>query len=247
MLTPQDIQEIAFARAVVGGYDMGAVDEFLEQVEADYESIYRENQSLRGEINSLSKMIKEYQNREASLLESAKKERDRIIREAQVNNSKSNDDEEQAKKTLIELNSKIEDEKRRLASLCADTDQYIAAIHRLMERQTDYLNSLRNVTVDVRKKNSPLPPAKPPVKKSDKKLVQPIIIPEIDLDDREDSATAEEINDFVSKIMNDMKPVEEPEPTMVAANNKSKKIKSSAAKGRSADDMFDFKNMKFKK
>ena len=36
MLTPQQIQEISFEKAVFGGYDMGSVDDFLEPLTEDY-------------------------------------------------------------------------------------------------------------------------------------------------------------------------------------------------------------------
>ena len=34
-MTPQDIKEKTFEKALVGGYDMGSVDDFLEKVAAD--------------------------------------------------------------------------------------------------------------------------------------------------------------------------------------------------------------------
>ena len=36
MFTPQQIEQISFGRATFGGYDMQAVDEFLEPLTEDY-------------------------------------------------------------------------------------------------------------------------------------------------------------------------------------------------------------------
>ena len=42
MLTPQEITGQDFVRAVFGGYDMSAVDEFLEKVNTDYAALYKD-------------------------------------------------------------------------------------------------------------------------------------------------------------------------------------------------------------
>ena len=36
MMTPQQIQEISFEKAIFGGYDMTSVDEVLEPLTEDY-------------------------------------------------------------------------------------------------------------------------------------------------------------------------------------------------------------------
>ena len=43
MFTPQQLQQISFDKAVFGGYDMDSVDEVLEPLLEDYETLYREN------------------------------------------------------------------------------------------------------------------------------------------------------------------------------------------------------------
>ena len=46
MFTPQQIDQISFNRATFGGYDMQAVDEFLEPLTEDYVTLYKENALL---------------------------------------------------------------------------------------------------------------------------------------------------------------------------------------------------------
>ena len=43
MLTPQEVSNHAFAKAVMGGYNMAMVDEFLDELTDDYTALYKEN------------------------------------------------------------------------------------------------------------------------------------------------------------------------------------------------------------
>jgi cell division initiation protein len=43
MLSPQNIREKTFEKAVFGGYDMSSVDDFLENVAADFASLQKDN------------------------------------------------------------------------------------------------------------------------------------------------------------------------------------------------------------
>ena len=47
MLTVQEIQAVNFEKAVFGGYDMKAVDEFLEHITEDYAAMQKENAALK--------------------------------------------------------------------------------------------------------------------------------------------------------------------------------------------------------
>ena len=60
MLTPQEIQDKKFEKALLGGYDMSQVDTFLDQVLADYSSLYKENATLKSKMRVLVDKIEEY-------------------------------------------------------------------------------------------------------------------------------------------------------------------------------------------
>lgn len=60
MLTPQELQEKKFAKAVFGGYDMGEVDEFLDEVVADYEKLFKETAILKSKLKTLAEKVEEY-------------------------------------------------------------------------------------------------------------------------------------------------------------------------------------------
>ena len=47
MVTPQQLDEMVFPKAVFGGYDMQSVDELLMPLSEDYKTLYKENAVLK--------------------------------------------------------------------------------------------------------------------------------------------------------------------------------------------------------
>lgn len=60
MITPQEIQDKKFEKALFGGYDMGQIDDFLDVILADYTALYKENATLKGKMRVLVDKIEEY-------------------------------------------------------------------------------------------------------------------------------------------------------------------------------------------
>ena len=60
MLTPQEIQEKKFSKAVFGGYDMGEVDSFLDELFADYENLFKDTAVLKSKLKTLAEKVEEY-------------------------------------------------------------------------------------------------------------------------------------------------------------------------------------------
>lgn len=60
MLTPQEVSSSVFEKAVFGGYDIAAVDQFVEKLTKAYTELYRENETLKDRIRLLSERIEEY-------------------------------------------------------------------------------------------------------------------------------------------------------------------------------------------
>lgn len=86
MFTPQQIEQISFGRATFGGYDMQAVDEFLEPLTEDYITLYKENALLKSKIRVLVEKMEEYRANEASMKDAiinAQKTCDLMVKEAQ--------------------------------------------------------------------------------------------------------------------------------------------------------------------
>lgn len=66
-MTPQDIREKTFEKALVGGYDMGAVDDFLEKVATDITASQKEITVLKAKMKVLVDKIEEYRASEDAL------------------------------------------------------------------------------------------------------------------------------------------------------------------------------------
>ena len=87
MFTPQQIEQISFGKQTFGGYDMQAVDEFLEPLTEDYVTLYKENALLKSKMRVLVGKLEEYRKNEAAMKEAvaeAKKTCDKMVHEAEV-------------------------------------------------------------------------------------------------------------------------------------------------------------------
>lgn len=110
VLTPQEVQDKKFAKAVFGGYDMGEVDEFLDQIVTDYEQLYKENAILKGKLKTLAEKVEEYRSVDEQMrqtLARAKRESDEQI--------------ESAKQQSAEMRTEADEYSRTVR---ADADEY---------------------------------------------------------------------------------------------------------------------------
>ena len=127
MITPQEIEQISFNRATFGGYDMQAVDEFLEPLTEDYITLFKENALLKSKMKVLVSKLEEYRANEASMKDAivnAQKTCDKMVQEA----------EEKCKQMLIDANATAEENAKNADSLI------VAENNRVEEaRQTAYL------------------------------------------------------------------------------------------------------------
>jgi len=81
------LEQISFDKAVFGGYDMQSVDEFLEPLLEDYETLYKENATLKSKMRVLVEKLEEYRKNEGSVkdaLRSAQKTCDAMVRETEA-------------------------------------------------------------------------------------------------------------------------------------------------------------------
>ena len=86
MFTPQQIEQISFGRQTFGGYDMQAVDEFLEPLTEDYITLYKENALLKSKMRVLVGKLEEYRSNESSMKEAiinAQKTCDMMVKDAE--------------------------------------------------------------------------------------------------------------------------------------------------------------------
>ena len=87
MLTPQEVSTHAFSKAVMGGYNMAMVDEFLDELTDDYTALYKENAALKAKLKVLVEKVEDYRATEDSMratLLTAQKMADSIVHEAEA-------------------------------------------------------------------------------------------------------------------------------------------------------------------
>ena len=99
MITPQQIDQIAFKKSSFGGYNMQQVDEFLEPLTEDYVTLYKENALLKSKLRVLAGKLEEYRKSEGAakantadaqaerdkMLAAAKAQCDKMLKEAAAN------------------------------------------------------------------------------------------------------------------------------------------------------------------
>ena len=75
MLTPQDLQEISFEKAKIGGYVMKSVDDVLEPLMQDYVTLYKENAVLKSKMRLLVERLENYRSNEGEMKAALEKAR----------------------------------------------------------------------------------------------------------------------------------------------------------------------------
>jgi cell division initiation protein len=142
-LTPLDIHNKEFSRRI-RGYDEDEVNEFLDQVIKDYESVIRENKELQNQLLSIQERLDHFVNIEESLSKTilvaqeaaddvknnSKKESQLIIKEAEKNADRIiNEALSKSRKVAIET-----EELRKQASI------YRTRFRTLLEAQLELLS-----------------------------------------------------------------------------------------------------------
>ena len=59
MLTPQEVSSRSFTKAVMGGYNMAMVDEFLDELTDDYTALFKENAALKAKMKVLVEKLED--------------------------------------------------------------------------------------------------------------------------------------------------------------------------------------------
>lgn len=147
MLTPQQIQEIRFEKAVFGGYDMGSVDDFLEPLTEDYITLYKENSVLKSKMRILVEKLEEYRRQEGSMqnaLLAAQKTCDQMIADTEKKCAKLlHDAEETASQKTQNADVLVGTEQDRLEAAQLATAKFIDGMEKRLTRQIELLEELR--------------------------------------------------------------------------------------------------------
>jgi len=146
MITPQSIREKTFEKAVFGGYDMGEVDDFLENAANDLAALQKENSVLKGKMKVLVEKIEEYRTSEDAMrmaLLSAQKMAKQISDEASQNASQTlAEARAEAERILQKVRGEAALEETRLQEARQSTAQYLENMRLLSQKHLRFLDSL---------------------------------------------------------------------------------------------------------
>lgn len=145
MFTPQQIDEISFDKAVFGGYDMQAVDEFLEPLTEDYVTLYKENALLKSKMRVLVEKLEEYRSNEASMRDAivnAQKTCDKMVREAEAKctqmlneaNAVAAENSKNADTLIAAEQERVEEAKRAASAKISEIQEQMNACIQALER-----------------------------------------------------------------------------------------------------------------
>ncbi len=159
MFTPQEVSEKTFPKSpsFSSGYDLAAVDEFLDTLTEDYTALYKENAALKTKLKILAEKVEEYRATEdtmRSMLLAAQKMAASMTEEAKEKGEKTLADARQESERLLtdarnaadELNQdlarKTEAARQKLSDAETAMKDYIAKSLAMCLDQVDYLEKL---------------------------------------------------------------------------------------------------------
>ena len=173
MMTPQEVANCTFAKAVMGGYNMASVDDFLDKLTEDYAALYKENSALKSKLKVVADKLEEYREVEdamRSTLLTAQKMASSMVSEAEAKRDELIADAAgAAKRRLEEIQRELADQEARLADKRRETDEAIAAEERRLaaaqQGLRDFIQSVQTVCqgqLDLLQRLPELPPEPQP-------------------------------------------------------------------------------------
>ena len=153
MLTPQEVSNRAFAKAMMGGYNMAMVDEFLDELTDDYTSLYKENAALKSKMKVLVDKVEEYRATEDAMraaLMTAQKMANNIVKEAEEKrDALLAEAETRARERIGDLEGEMGAAQKRLSEGQKSLAEFIRTSREACEKQLAFLDSLPELPVET--------------------------------------------------------------------------------------------------
>ena len=162
MLTPQEVSSRSFPKAMMGGYNMAMVDEFLDELTDDYTALYKENAALKAKMKVLVEKVEDYRATEDSMratLLTAQKMADSIVHEAEEKRDAMLAEANQAHETMVsqaevlaqnkigQMQQEIAETEARLQQGKEELLRFITAGQELCKKQLEKLRELPQLEV----------------------------------------------------------------------------------------------------
>ena len=191
MLTPQEVSTHAFSKAVMGGYNMAMVDEFLDELTDDYTALYKENAALKAKLKVLVEKVEDYRATEdpmrATLL-TAQKMADSIVHEAEAKRDEIlAQAESSAREKIGQLRQEVEAAEERLRQGQMDLAKFISAARELCDRELKFLEQLPTLPVEAE-----IPPSQPETAETVEQIEEKVMAAFGEESAEEEETTAEE-------------------------------------------------------
>lgn len=146
MLTPLDIENKRFSKQMMNGYNVEEVDDFLDEIGADYGKKNRELQEKDKELENLKREVEKYKSLESTLQNTlvmaqstaeevknvAKQQADQLVADAKSS----------VEREVIDLEQKATFKKRELDNLQKQFDIYKAKMESLLISQLELLKEV---------------------------------------------------------------------------------------------------------
>ena len=146
MITAQDIREKTFEKSRIGGYDMAAVDDFLEVLADDITASQKENAVLKSKMKVLVDKIEEYRANEEALhmaVLSAQKLAVQIENDARARAAAMIEDaEKQVKARTGSIEEEVAKQEKRLAEATAASEKFFEGMRTMCNAQLKNLDAI---------------------------------------------------------------------------------------------------------
>lgn len=181
MFTPQEVSEKTFPKtsSFSSGYNMAAVDEFLDALTEDYTALYKESAALKAKLKVLAEKVEEYRATEDAMrttLLTAQKLATKLVQEAQKQKDEILDGAraEAARQTAnLEQQTAAAEQKLELAR--QKLSEFVGASRQLCQSQLEFLNCLPQADAE---QLAQTPAAKPAVTDDTIRIIEKDILKE---------------------------------------------------------------------
>lgn len=166
MFTPQEVSEKTFPKSssFSSGYDLAAVDEFLDALTEDYTALYKENAALKAKLKILAEKLEEYRATEdtmrsmllaaqkmaASMTDEAKEKSEKMLAEARSQREQILEEAQNAAAVANrDFQQKTEAARQKLSAAEEAMKDYVAKSLALCRTQTQFLEKLPHSDLPV--------------------------------------------------------------------------------------------------